>query len=160
MMGDEMAVRSGGMYGNPESNYTLATPSSGASGFSPVAFAGKMFRVGASISAAMTQNAYEEKQANLNLAALKKEREYNIENYEQLMADTLASNKLSFYSSGLDLSSGSAMSVMMSNQSALQRDLSMMNYNYEMRERSLENEKKASKDRLKGSIISSVASIF
>ena len=108
----------------------------------------------------MTQNAYEEKQANLNLAALKKEREYNIENYEQLMADTLASNKLSFYSSGLDLSSGSAMSVMMSNQSALQRDLSMMNYNYEMRERSLENEKKASKDRLKGSIISSVASMF
>lgn len=162
MMGDDMAVRSGGMYGNPESQYTMARPSSSGSSptFSPYQMFGKMVRAGIGMDAAVVQSGYEINQANLNLEALRKEREYNIENFEQNMADVLASNKMSFYASGLDLSSGTAANVMAANQGAMQKDLSMMAYNYDIQERNIKNAKKASKDRFKSNIISSVASIF
>ena len=169
MMGDEMAIRSGGMYGNPESQYTFAQPSSGGTsgfgggGFSPIAVAGKLFNIGQNIAAINSQYATEELQANLNLQALKEEREYNVKNFEQYMADTLASNKMSFYSSGLDISSGSAQDVMLNNQRALNEDLVRMTHNYDIQERNIREGMKASKSKRtaeSASAIASVASIF
>lgn len=160
MMGDEMAVRSGGMYGNPESSYTLATPSSSGSWMSSAAPYGKVLKAGVSMYSALQSYKYSQKQSELNLEALQKEKLYNIENFEQKMADVLAGNKMSFYMSGVDYSSGTGARMLESNRYALQQDLDMMKYNYETREKSIRNEMKANKRNLTANIIGSVASIF
>ena len=160
MMGDEMAVRSGGMYGNPESSYTLATPSSGGSWMSSAASYGKVLKAGVSMYSALQGYKYSQKQSELNLEALQKEKLYNIENFEQKMADVLAGNKMSFYMSGIDYSSGTGARMLESNRYALQQDLDMMKYNYETKEKSIRNEMKANKRNLTANMIGSVASIF
>jgi hypothetical protein len=159
MMGDDMAVRSGGMYGRPESKYTIATPSQPSSWMDSAATYGKVFKAGASMYSSLQNYKYQQKQAELNLEALQKERLYNVANFKQHMADTLASNKMSFYASGLDMT-GTAMAVTMGNQAALRDDLNMMEYNYDIQERNIKNSQKAAKRQLTGGIISSVASVF
>ena len=98
-MGDDMAIRSGGMYGRPESKYTVATPST-SSGSSASVYGG-VLKAGAGIFSAVQNYKTTTEQLNLNLEALQKERLYNVANFKQKMADTLASNKMSFYSSGI-----------------------------------------------------------
>ena len=108
---------------------------------------------------AISNYKYEQKQARLNLESLRKERDYNVANFKQQMADTLASNKTSFYASGLDMS-GTAMAVTMGNQSALRDELNMMEYNYAIQEKNIKNSMKASKRNLIGNVVGSVASVF
>jgi hypothetical protein len=159
MMGDDMAIRSGGMYGRPESKYTVATPSQPSSWMDSASTYGKLFKAGAGMYSALQNYKYSQKQAELNLEALQKERLYNVANFKQQMADTLAQNKMSFYASGLDYT-GTAMSVTMSNQTALQDELNMMEYNYDIQEKNIKNSQKAAKRQLYGNVISSVASLF
>lgn len=159
MMGDDMAIRSGGMYGNPESKYTIATPSEPSSWMSNASTYGSLFKAGAGMFSAISNYKYEQKQARLNLESLRKERDYNVANFKQQMADTLASNKTSFYASGLDMS-GTAMAVTMGNQSALRDELNMMEYNYAIQEKNIKNSMKASKRNLIGNVVGSVASVF
>lgn len=149
-----MAIRSGGMYGRPESKYTLATP---ASSFD----SGAINKVGGfanwmlSAYANKTQMDYAIKQNKLDLQALYKERDYNVSNFKQQMADTLAQNKMSFYSSGLDYKYGTAQNVINSNQTALQNDLEMMKYNYSVEERNIKNKLKAANKRDMGNFYGS-----
>lgn len=159
MMGDDMAIRSGGMYGNPESKYTIATPSEPKSWMSNASTYGGLLKAGAGMYSAITSYGAEMKQAHLNLESLRKERAYNVENFKQNMADTLAKNKMSFYASGLDMS-GTAMAVTMGNQSAMQDELNMMEYNYDIQEKNIKNSMKAAKRNLIGGIVGSVASVF
>ena len=159
MMGDDMAIRSGGMYGNPESKYTIATPSEPSSWMSNASTYGGLLKAGAGMFSAISNYKYEQKQARLNLESLRKERDYNVANFKQQMADTLASNKTSFYASGLDMS-GTAMAVTMGNQSALRDELNMMEYNYAIQEKNIKNSMKASKRNLIGNVVGSVASVF
>lgn len=159
MMGDDMAIRSGGMYGNPESKYTIATPSEPNSWMSNASTYGGLLKAGAGMYSAMQNYKYQQKQAELNLESLRKERAYNVENFKQNMADTLAKNKMSFYASGLDMS-GSAMAVTMSNQAAMRDELNMMEYNYDIQEKNIKNSMKAAKRNLIGGIVGSVASVF
>lgn len=160
MMGDDMAIRSGGMYGNPESKYTIATPSTPSSWMSNASIYGSLFKAGAGMFSAISNYNYEQTQAKLNLESLRKERDYNVANFKQQMADTLASNKMSFYSSGLDIKSGTAQDVINSNRHALQQDLAMMEYNYAIQEKNIKNSMKASKRNLIGNVVGSVASVF
>lgn len=155
-----MAIRSGGMYGRPESQYTIAMPSSSGSWMSSASTYGSVLKAGFGMFSSLQNYKYEQKQANLNLEALRKEREYNVANFKQSMADTLAQNKMSFYASGLDYSTGTAQSVIMGNQSALRDELNMMEYNYAMKEKSLKNSKKASERNLMSNMIGSALSIF
>ena len=151
MMGDDMAIRSGGMYGNPESSYTRAMPSSGVSvsGFHPVSrFVKAGINANLQWNAVNAQYVSDFNQAQLNLQALRKERDYNLENYQQYISDTLAKNKMSFYASGLDLS-GTAMDVTMANKAALEKDMGVMNYNYNVKEKTIQNEIKAIKEKHK-----------
>lgn len=158
MMGDDMAIRSGGMYGRPESKYTVATPST-SSGSSASVYGG-VLKAGAGIFSAVQNYKTTTEQLNLNLEALQKERLYNVANFKQKMADTLASNKMSFYSSGLDLSSRTVTTMLESNRRALQEDLNMMEYNYNIAEKNIRNQQSAAKRNLIGGIVGSVASIF
>lgn len=154
MMGDDMAIRSGGMYGRPESQYTLATP---ASGFDSGAF-GKVNNFASTllnIYASKKQMDYARKQSRLDLEALYKERDYNVSNFKQQMADTLAQNKMSFYASGLDYKYGTAQNVIGSNQIALQNDLEMMKYNYSVEERNIKNKLRAAEKRHIGNVVGS-----
>lgn len=153
MMGDDMAIRSGGMYGRPESQYTLAMPASSyTSPYSSVLNWGKTV---ADIYSASREERNIRKQANLDWQALQMERAYNVANFKQKMADTLAQNKMSFYASGLDYKSGSARDVIQSNQTALGNDLAMMEYNYDVQERNIQNRRTAAGIKAKGRVISS-----
>lgn len=154
-----MAIRSGGMYGRPESKYTVATPSAPSSWMNNASTYGSVFKAGAGMYSSMVNYKYQQKQSELNLEALQKERLYNVANFKQQMADTLASNKMSFYSSGLDMT-GTAMAVTMGNQEALRDELNMMEYNYDIQERNIRNSQKAAKRQLVGNMIGSVASVF
>jgi len=161
MMGDDMAIRSGGMYGNPESRYTLARPTSGSMGFGGgVSMVGKATKMGFGIASAFGNYWADESQIASDLATLRREKAYNIKNFEQSIADTMARNKMSFYSSGLDIKSGTAQDVMISNRQALQEDLGMMEHNYNIQERSLKEKQKALRGNLIGNIASSVLSVF
>ena len=94
-----------------------------------------------------------------DLESLRKEREYNLANFQQRIADTFAMNKASFYASGLDFS-GTALSVARENKRALTKDMRMMEYNYNVQEESLKEKQRASRNRLIGDIASSVLSAF
>lgn len=127
MMGDDMAVRSGGMYGNPESSFTNAMPSSRFGG------AGTVFdSMGKLLNMWGTAVAYkaERKQSKERQRMLELEKKYNLENFQQKIADTVAENKMSFYSSGLDIA-GSAQDVITSNRQALEKDMGIMELNYD-----------------------------
>ena len=155
-----MAIRSGGMYGNPESKYTLAKPTTSTSWAGGASFMGGIVKAGFNVAGAITRNWAEREQISKDLSNLRKEKEYNLKNFQQTIADTFAQNKMSFYSSGLDLSSGSVQDVIENNKYALQEDMQQMAYNYNMQERSLKEKQKALRGNLISDIASSVLSIF
>lgn len=141
MMGDEMAVRSGGMYGNPESQYTLATPSSGFGGAGTVVSSmGKL----ANMWGTAVAHKAEQRQLRNNQRLLELEKQYNLENFQQKIADTVAENKMSFYSSGLDIA-GSAQDVITSNRRALEKDMGVMQRNYDVQIENLQAKRKANR---------------
>lgn len=160
MMGDDMAIRSGGMYGNPESRYTIANPNSSGGALSGITPMARFMKMGFGIMGSFANYGAQTTQIANDLATLRREKAYNIKNFQQYIADTMARNKMSFYSSGLDIKSGTAQDVMISNRQALQEDLDMMEYNYNMKERSLKEEKKAARANLAMGIASSVINAF
>lgn len=80
-------------------------------------------------------------QINNNIAALMEEKVYNTQNYQQFIADQLASNKMSFYASGLDYSSGTAKDVIMANKAASTADMNMMIRNYDTQIKNLKTQR-------------------
>lgn len=80
-------------------------------------------------------------QINNNIAALMEEKSYNVQNYQQFIADQLASNKMSFYASGLDYSSGTARDVIMANKAASTADMNMMVQNYDTQIKNLKTQR-------------------
>ena len=94
------------------------------------------------------------------MAALRAEKKYNLENYRQKIADTVARNKISFYSSGLDINSGTAASVILNNQNAMLANYGMMERNYTTQEKTLKNAQKANERQLNTSMVGSFLSIF
>ena len=159
MMGDDMAIRSGGMYGNPESNYTLAKPVSSTGWGSSLQTYGSVLKAGAGMFSSLMSYGAQQKQTEMDLQTLQKEKLYNLKNFQQTIADTFAKNKASFYASGLDFT-GTALSVARENRRALTEDMRMMEYNYEMQERSLREKQKANKRNLYSNIAGSVLSVF
>lgn len=143
MMGDDMAVRSGGMYGNPSSQYTLAQPSSGGSWANYGSVFGSFVKTGLNLYA--NQKAYEARsnQLAMDYAAVQEEKNYNLRNYSQYIADTLANNKMSFYASGLDINSGTPANVLESNRVAMTEDWQMMKKNYNRQLAGIEAQRKA-----------------
>lgn len=91
-----------------------------------------------------------------SIKALKAERDYNVKNFRQGMADTLAANKMSFYSSGLE-QKGTAQQVTASNLNALQDDLKYMQDTYEQQIKQLKIQQKANKRKLIGDIVGTTA---
>lgn len=80
-------------------------------------------------------------QINNNIAALMQEKSYNVQNYQQFIADQLASNKMSFYASGLDYGSGTAKDVIMANKAASTADMNMMIRNYDTQIKNLKTQR-------------------
>lgn len=161
MMGDDMAIRSGGMYGNPESAYTIARPIAGGGGFGGVVGAfGKAMKIGFGITNAFDNYESRKGQIDTDLATLRREKEYNVKNYKQNIADVMARNKMSFYASGLDIKSGTAQDVILGNRQAMEEDLGMMIHNYDIQEQTLKQKRKALRGNLVGDIASSVLSAF
>lgn len=144
-MGDEMAIRSGGMYGNPESQYTKAMPSSGGSWQSYGSAFGSFAKMGLNLYGNREAYKATSKQLAMDYAAIQEEKNYNLRNYSQQIADTLASNKMSFYASGLDINSGTPSSVLESNRLAMTEDWQMMKKNYDRQLASIANQQKANK---------------
>ena len=144
MMGDDMAIRSGGMYGDPASSYTIARPVANTQGLgggiTPIARFAKM---GLNIGAAYGDYIANTMQIDKDLRALRREKEYNVKNFEQKMADTLASNIMSFYA-----------------RDALQEDLGMLTYNYGVQEEALKRRRRDLKSKLALDVGSSVLSMF
>ena len=134
-----MAIRSGGMYGNPESQYTLAQPSSGFSGAGTLV---KGFGNLANMWGTAVARKAEISQLKENQRLLEMEKQYNLENFQQKIADTVAQNKMSFYASGLDIA-GSAQDVITSNRQALEKDMGMMQFNYDTQIENLKKQRKA-----------------
>ncbi len=161
MMGDDMAIRSGGMYGNPESAYTIARPVSNTQGFgeaiTPMA---RFAKASLSITNAISNYETMQGQIDTDLATLRREKEYNVKNYKQNIADVMARNKMSFYASGLDIKSGTAQDVILGNRQAMEEDLGMMIHNYDIQEHTLKQKRKALRGNLVGDIASSVLSAF
>ena len=148
MMGDDMAVLSGGMYGNPESSYTMAIPSSvssAGSGVSSVGLAAKIVGTGMKVGGSILKARANDKQIAASIRALKEERQYNIANYEQFIADQVASNKISFWSSGLDVTSGTARDVIESNRAASTADMYQMARQYDTEIKSLQEKRRANR---------------
>ena len=145
-MGDDMAIRSGGMYGRPESQYTIAQPTSSwgniASNASTI---GKVAGVGLKLFGNKLKYEAEQAQIGMNLSLLEEEKRYNLANYKQSIADQLASNKISFYSSGLDINKGTARNVIESNRNALIDDMQHMERNYNIQIGALQAQQKASR---------------
>lgn len=160
MMGDEMAIRSGGMYGNPESQYTLAQPSSSGSWASYGSAFGSFAKMGLNLYS--NREAYKAKSEQLasDYAAIQQEKEYNLKNYSQNIADTLAANKISFYSSGLDLSSGMVQNVLESNKSAMTEDWQMMKNNYNRQLSGIKKQQKANERNFVIDQASAILSVF
>lgn len=160
MMGDEMAVRSGGMYGNPESNYTLATPSSMSSWRGYAGTATSFVKAGLNLYANRQAYKAQSKQLAMDYASIQEEKTYNLRNYEQYISDTLANNKMSFYASGLDINSGTPANVLESNKVAMTEDWQMMRRNYNRQLASIENQQKANKRTHLVNQASAILSVF
>ena len=160
MMGDEMAVRSGGMYGNPESSYTLATPSSMSSWRGYAGTATSFVKAGLNLYANRQAYKAQQKQLAMDYAAIQEEKTYNLRNYSQYIADTLANNKMSFYASGLDINSGTPANVLESNRVAMTEDWQMMKSNYNRQLAGIERQQKANRRNFIASNASAILSVF
>lgn len=160
MMGDDMAIRSGGMYGNPASNYTLAKVGFSGSG-NGLSWLGKAFKIGAGLMGNYASAKSERNQLTMDLEKLREEKEYNLKNFQQTIADTFAMNKASFYASGLDFT-GTALSVARENKRALTQDMRIMEQNYKAQEATIMNKREAARTRgnILTNAVSSVMSIF
>lgn len=165
MMGDDMAIRSGGMYGNPESAYTIARPIVNSTGFggsgmgAGLSWVAKGAKISMGLVGAGLQYNAEMSQITRDLETLRKEREYNLTNFKQRIADTFAMNKASFYASGLDFT-GTALSVARENKRALTKDMRMMQYNYQAQEESLKEKESAARHNRIANIASSILGAF
>lgn len=168
MVGDDMAILSGGMYGNPESQYTYAMPNE-VPGFwgnlwggtkKTLGITANLASAGFDLYASHTKLKGNIEQAEANLTALREEKEYNVKNYEQFIADQLASNKISFYSSGLDYKTGTAKSVIESNRAASTEDMNMMIKNYDTRIESLKKQRNAAEKAYSSGMASAVLGVF
>ena len=163
-MGDDMAIRSGGMYGNPESAYTIARPR--ISGFGGGGFGAGLSwiatgaRIGLGIGSALGNYWSRQSQIDKDLQTLRREKEYNVKNYKQNIADVMARNKMSFYASGLHIKSGTAQDVILGNKQAMEEDLGMMVHNYDIQEQTLKQKRKALRGNLVEDIASSVVNAF
>lgn len=160
MMGDDMAVRSGGMYGNPESQYTLAQPSSGGSWANYGSAFGRIVKTGLNLYANRETYKARSKQLAMDYAAVQEEKNYNLRNYSQYIADTLANNKMSFYASGLDINSGTPANVLESNRVAMTEDWQMMKKNYNRELARIESQQKANKRTYLINQASAILSVF
>lgn len=158
-MGDDMAIRSGGMYGNPESAYTLAKPVAGAAMASGIKMAGAAISAGAGMIGGIIGYNAQMKQIQTNLQVLQQEKQYNLKNYKQAIADTFAQNKASFYASGLDFT-GTALSVARENKRAMTEDMRMMEYNYDMQKKSLNQQRRAALGGLIGNVAGSALGLL
>lgn len=146
MIGDDMAVLSGGMYGASESDYTRAIPSFISQAGKNAIYAGagaKILGRGVGLFGIATSARAENKQYNANIRALQEEKRYNVANYEQYIADMIASNKMSFYSSGLDYNTGTARDVIENNRQAATADMNRMIKNYDTQIKSLKQQRDA-----------------
>ena len=151
---------SGGMYGNPDLIGSATDPMQvmSATNQIPVPISGLATVVGKGFEMFGNLQAYKakQKQNEIDTQTLMRERDYNIKNYEQFIADQLASNKISFYASGLDYKTGTARSVIESNRAASTEDMNVMKYNYDMKLKSLKEQRKANEYGLITDMISTV----
>ena len=148
MVGDSnMYGKSGGMYGNPALIGSVTDPMQVMSANNQIPIGGfgvvgkvvsGIGRVGEAMATAQSQI----DQLSNNIHALEVEKAYNVKNYKQQIADTLASNKISFYSSGLDINTGTARNVIESNRTAGLEDLEQMEANYTMQIKNLQTQRK------------------
>lgn len=144
MVGDDMAILSGGMYGNPESAYTKAMPVSWSDKvMSGVSFGGNVVSTGLKFYNKYLGYKAVDEQIGADLHALEVEKAYNVKNYKQQIADTLASNKISFYSSGLDINTGTARNVIESNRTAGLENLAQIEARYNTQIQNLKDKRNA-----------------
>ena len=156
-----MYGKSGGMYGNPSLIGSATDPMQvmSASNQIPTGNLGLVAGIvgtGAKMFGALQGYKAKQKQNEIDYQTLMRERDYNIKNYEQFIADQLASNKISFYASGLDYKTGSARAVIESNRAASTEDMNVMKYNYDMKLKSLKEQRKANEYGLITDMISTV----
>ncbi len=159
-MGDEMAIRSGGMYGNPESSYTLAKPSSGGSWQGYAGAVGSVAKLGLNLYANRQAYKATSQQLAMDYNAVQQEKEYNLKNYAQRIADTLAGNKMSFYASGVDINAGTPANVLESNRAAMTEDWQIMKSNYNRQLAGIELQQQANKKSYRVKQFASVLSVF
>ena len=156
-----MFGKSGGMYGNPDLIGSATDPMQvmSAGGQMPSFDFGSVagiIKKGAKMFGALKSYGAAQKQNEMDYQTLMRERDYNIKNYEQFIADQLASNKISFYASGLDYKTGTARSVIESNRAASTEDMNVMKYNYDMKLKSLKEQRKANETNLYTDMISAI----
>ena len=156
-----MYGKSGGMYGNPDLIGSATDPMQVMSAGNEIpsfnlGSVSGIFSKGAKMFGALQSYGAKQKQNEIDTQTLMKERDYNIKNYEQFIADQLASNKISFYASGLDYKTGTARSVIESNRAASTEDMNVMKYNYNMRLKSLKEQRKANEYGLITDMVSTV----
>jgi hypothetical protein len=126
----------GGIVGGAVSGAMIAGPVGAVVG----AIGGMIGGIGR-VESAKAQTQAQIEQVNNNIAALMREKSYNVQNYQQFIADQLASNKMSFYASGLDYSSGTARDVIMANKAASTADMNMMVQNYDTQIKNLKTQR-------------------
>lgn len=98
-----------------------ALPEAGAASlFSPI-MAG--VGVGMSLIGNVFGNKAQNKQIDASIRSLKSELAWNTKVMQQNMVDTMASNKMSFWSSGLQIGTGTAAKVIENNQQVLGNEL-------------------------------------
>lgn len=156
-----MYGKSGGVYGNPDLIGSATDPMQVMSAGNQIPsfnFGGlsSVIKTGAKMFGTLQSYGATQKQNEMDTQTLMKERDYNIKNYEQFIADQLASNKISFYASGLDYKTGTARSVIESNRAASTEDMNVMKYNYDMKLKSLKEQRKANETNLYTDMISAI----
>jgi hypothetical protein len=111
-----------------------------ASMFSPI-------MMGVSTAVSLVGNVLNNKAQNKaiegSISALRSELSFNTGVMKQNMVDTMASNKMSFFSSGLDTNTGTAAQVTMSNNQVLQRNLQHYKENMNQQISNLASQKKS-----------------
>lgn len=86
------------------------------------------------VAGAFMQGQAEEAQASRNIQALKDELKWNSEVFDTNMTDKMASDKISFFSSGLDYTTGTARDAIANNQEVIAKEKQHMidQYNREI----------------------------
>ena len=79
--------------------------------------------IGLSLIGNVFGNKAQNKQIDANIKSLRSELAWNTKVMQQNMVDTMASNKMSFWGSGLNINTGTASKVIASNQQVLGGEL-------------------------------------